>query len=192
MPLPRPAPPSDQAAPAMPRTAELVQRGRMVLDVALADLEVAEAVLGPTDPTSWYFRQALDEARRAWDRLRARFGGKAVEAALLEPPATVLRLRTRSGPAGAETDVNVSDELVLIPIAGRTYRVEGIAGTAPAPTQFRLTRLAPPLENGPYYACRLDDGSTQCDCAEWQYRADGPTSPDDCKHLAALDALGWL
>ena len=46
----------------------------MILDVATADLEAAEALLGPAHPTAWHFRQALDEARRSWDRLRAKFG----------------------------------------------------------------------------------------------------------------------
>ena len=174
----------DAADPAR-RAVELTQRGRMILDVAAADLEASESVLGPTHPTSWHFRQELDEARRSWDRLRARYGGVALEAALAEPPVAVLRLPV-AGRLGKTA------ELTLIPIAGRTFRVEAIAGTPLAPVQYRLTRLSPPLEHGPYYACRLQDGSTQCDCAEWFYREDAPTAPDFCKHLAALDALGWL
>ena len=168
------------------RAVELAQRGRMILDVALADLEAAEATLGPADPTCWHFRQALDEARRSWDRLRAQFGGKSLEAALGEPPLAVLRL----GPRGGRTDDPTG--ITLIPIAGRTFRVESIEGTPLAPVQWRLTRLTPPLEFGPYYVCRLGDGSTQCDCAEWFYREDAPTAPDVCKHLAALGALGWI
>ncbi len=74
------------------RAVELAQRGRMILDVALADLEAAETVLGAAHPTCWHFRQGLDEARRSWDRLRAQFGGKALEAALAEPPVAVLEL----------------------------------------------------------------------------------------------------
>ncbi len=166
------------------RAVELAQRGRMILDVALADLEASEAVLGAAHPTCRHFRQGLDEARRSWDRLRARFGGKALEAALAEPPVAVLHLDAQRG--GSRSTVT------LIPIAGRTFRVEAITGTPLAPIQWRLTRLAPPLEHGPYYACRLGDGSTQCDCAEWFYREDAPTAPDYCKHLAALAALGWL
>ena len=162
------------------RAVELAQRGRMILDVATADLEAAEAVHGAAHPTAWHFRQGLDDARRAWDRLRARYGGKALEAALAEPPVAVLGVTVGRA------------NLTLIPIGGRTFRVETIAGTPLAPVQYRLTRLAPPLEHGPYYACRLADGSTQCDCAEWFYREDAPTAPDHCKHLAALDALGWL
>ncbi len=173
--------PSDPAR----RAVELAQRGRMILDVATVDLEAAEEVLGPTHPTAWHFRQALAEARRAWDRLRAEFGGVALEAALAGPPVAVLSL-------GRDPDPDDRPAVVLIPIGGRTYRAERIEGTPPAPIQWRLTRLTPPLEHGPYYACRLVDGSTQCDCAEWAYREDAPTAPDLCKHLAALDALGWL
>ncbi len=82
--------------------------------------------------------------------------------------------------------------VVLIPIAGRTYRALRVAGTPLAPIQWRLTRLRPPLDDGPYYACRLQDGSTQCDCAEWTYQVDGVRDFAHCKHLAALDALGWI
>src|ERR687883_435391 len=69
--------PSDPAR----RAVELAQRGRMILDVSAADLEVAEATLGAFHPTTWHFRNALHEARYAWDRLRAEFGGAALEAA---------------------------------------------------------------------------------------------------------------
>jgi len=165
------------------RAVELAQRGRMILEVATVDLEAAEESLGPTHPTAWHFRQALAEARRAWDRLRAEFGGSALEAAMNEPPIAVLTLGV------ARRD---RPEVVLIPIGGRTYRAQRVEGTPLAPIQWRLTRLAPPLEHGPYYACRLRDGSIQCDCAEWLYREDAPTAPDPCKHLAALESLGWI
>jgi hypothetical protein len=168
------------------RAVELAQRGRMILDVAKADLDAAEAALGPFHPTTWHFRNALAEARKSWDRLRAEFGLRGLERALAEPPIAVLRL-------GAGRTAS----LLLIPIEGKTYRAEPVAGTAIAPVQWRLTRLDPPLEHGPYYACLLRDGTSQCDCAEWTYRPDGvapgvttPASP--CKHLAALAALGWL
>ena len=65
-------------------------------------------------------------------------------------------------------------------------------GTALAPVQWCLTRLDPPLDDGPYYACRLRDGSTQCDCAEWTYQIAGNGDRTLCKHLAALAALGWI
>lgn len=174
------------------RMVELAQRGRMILDVAAADLEASEAVLGPFHPTSWYFRNALHEAQWSWDRLCAEFGRTALEAALNEAPLTVLTLGADEGPPLAPDRT----PLILIPIAGRTYRTERIMGTESAPTQWRLSRLAPPLEHGPYYVCRLQDGSTQCDCAEWTYAiadlAPSPQSQPACKHLAALTALGWI
>ena len=74
---------------------------------------------------------------------------------------------------------------------GKTYGVERVPGTPPAPLQYRLTRL-PPLDDGPYYACRLRDGSTQCDCAEWTYQVADIPDALPCKHLAALAVLGWL
>ncbi len=168
------------------RAVELAQRGRLILDVAKADLEASEAALGPFHPTTWHFRNALAEARKSWDRLRAEFGLRALDRALAQPPIAVLRLRAGDAPT-----------LLLIPIEGRSYRAEPVAGTPIAPVQWRLTRLDPPLEHGPYYACLLRDGSTQCDCAEWTYRPE-PTAPGvttaagSCKHLAALAALGWL
>ena len=53
---------------------ELAQRGRMILDVSALDLEVAEARLGAFHPTTWHFRNALNEAgnyqnhHRVYDR----------------------------------------------------------------------------------------------------------------------------
>lgn len=163
------------------QTVELAQRGRMILDVSLADLEMAEAVLGPFHPTAWHFRHARDEARRAWERLRAQYGGATLEAALEELPLTYLTLDRGSDRA----------PVVLIPVLGQTYRAEQIGGTPLAPVQWRLTRLHPPLEDGPYYACRLHDGTAQCDCAEWVFEV-ADTGRHTCKHLAALAALGWL
>jgi hypothetical protein len=165
------------------RAVELVQRGRMILDVAAADLNMAEAQLGPFHPTSWHFRNALDEARRAWDRLRAEFGRSAVESALAEPPITMLTL------GDDEPD---GPRAILIPIAGQTYRVEPLDATDLAGALWRLTRLHPPLADGPYYAARLRDGSTRCDCAEWTFQLADAPPPALCKHLAALAALGWI
>src|SRR5437868_3081698 len=99
----------------------------MILDVAAADLEAAETALGPFHPTSWHFRNALAEARRSWDRLRAEFGGAALEAALAQPPLAILTLGEPNHPRAT-----------LVPIGGKTYRVEHIAGTGPAPIQWRL------------------------------------------------------
>jgi hypothetical protein len=178
------------------RAVELAQRGRMILDVSAADLEAAEAACGPFHPTAWHFRNALNEARRSWDRLRAEFGGAALEAAMAEPPLTVLVLggdaEPDPRPARAERCPGRPAPVVLVPIGGRTYRVQRVEGTALAPIQWRLTRLHPPLEDGPYFACRLHDGSTQCDCAEWTYQVAGTDGHAPCKHLAALVALGWI
>lgn len=184
-----PAPRSSKRVPLRDRdpddplrqTVELAQRGRMILDVSTADLEVAEAVLGPFHPTAWHFRHARDEARRAWDRLRAQFGSATVKAALEELPLTYLTLERGRG----------RSPVVLVPILGQTYCTERIAGTPLAPLQWRLTRLCLPLEDGPYYVCRLHDGSVQCDCAEWVFEAADSGGPP-CKHVAALGALGWL
>ena len=173
-PLPRTGPVDDRAFKAV----ELVQRGRMILDVATADLEVAEARLGPFHPTSWYFRNAKAEAQLAWDRLRAVYGGAALDAALEEPPATTLTLEN-----GDDRSV------VLVPIRGRTYRAERLGGTPMARCLWRLTRLGGG-EGGPYYVGRLADDSLQCDCAEWAYHPD--ETPATCKHLEALAALDWL
>jgi hypothetical protein len=179
----------------------LVQRGRMILDVSAVDLEAAEAALGPFHPTTWHFRNVLNEARRSWDRLRAELGGRALEAALAEPPLTMLVLGSAGavregyldcGRAEPRPDAGPSAAVTLIPIGGQTYRVQGVEGTPLAPVQWRLTRLYPPLDDGPYFACRLQDGSTQCDCAEWTFQIAGDGPRCFCKHLAALDALGWI
>ncbi len=164
---------------------ELAQRGRMIVDVAAVDLEAAEAAFGPFDPTTWHFRNALNEARRSWERLRAELGTQVIAAALREPPLIVLTLgRPAEG----------SPRVVLVSIAGQTYRTEKVVGTEAAPIQWRLTRLLPPLDHGPYYVCRLADGLTQCDCADWTYQiAESIDSrKTHCKHLAALSALGWI
>jgi hypothetical protein len=162
---------------------ELAQRGRMIVDVATADVDAAEAVHGAFHATTWHFRTVRDEARRAWDRLRAQLGTATLESALKQPPITVLNLA--NGGQGRSP-------VVLVPIAGQTYRIERVAGTPVAPVQWRLTRLIPPLEDGPYYACRLQDQSTQCDCADWTYHVAGLDEHGQCKHLAALISLGWL
>jgi hypothetical protein len=183
-PGPRPLRDRDESDPQR-CAVELAQRGRMILDVSAADLDAAESLYGPFHPTTWYFRNAWCEARRSWERLRAKMGTKTLEAALDQPPLAVLTL---SGLAPASTPV------LLITIAGQTYRAQQVTGTELAPTQWRLTRLHPPLDHGPYYVCRLADGSTQCDCAEWIYQiADhGDDHKTQCKHIVALCALGWI
>jgi hypothetical protein len=164
---------------------ELVQRGRIILDVSAADLEAAESTFGPFHPTTWHFRNSLNEAQQSWERLRAQLGPEALEAALAQPPLTALALdETADGPPG----------IVLILIGGKTYRPQRVAGTELAPVQWRLTRLRPPLEHGPYYVCRLADGTTQCDCADWTYQIaeTNRVRTSRCKHLDALAALGWI
>ena len=167
------------------RAIELAQRGRLILDVSSADLDAAEVAFGPFHPTTWHFRNSLNEARRSWEQLRAELGTKTIDAAMRLPPLTVLTL---GEPA------NGSSRVLLVLIAGQTYRVQQVAGTELAPIQWRVTRLHPPLEDGPYYVCRLADRSTQCDCAEWTYRIaeTGNVGKTHCKHLAALDVLGWI
>ncbi len=167
------------------RAVELAQRGRLILDVSSADLEAAEAACGPFHPTTWHFRNSLNEAQRSWERLRAELGTKTIEAALHLPPLTVLTL---------SEPVNGRAQVQLVLIAGQTYRTQRVRGTEQAPIQWRLTRLHPPLDNGPYYVCRLADRSTQCDCAEWTYRIaeTGNSHTAHCKHVVALDALGWI
>jgi hypothetical protein len=70
----------------------------MILDVSAVDLDAADAAFGPFHPTSWHFRNVLNEARRSWDRLRARLGGAMIEAALDEPPLTMLVLGAPDDP----------------------------------------------------------------------------------------------
>ena len=165
--------------------AELAQRGRLILDVSSAGLETALSALGALHPTTWHFRDSVNEARRYWERLRALLGTKGLEAALSQPPLTTLTLGERA---------KGSPRVELLLIEGKTYRAQQVAGTELAPFQWRLTRLHPPLEDGPYYVCRLANGSTQCDCAQWTYRiAETNASRQSCcKHAAALVSLGWI
>ena len=171
------------------RVVELAQRGRIILDVSIADLEAAEAVHGAFHPITWHFRNACNEARRSWERLRAELGTRTLEAALNQPPLVVLTLGE-----DIELPGHGSVRAVLIVIVGRTYCTLRVPGTELAPVQWRLTRPHPPLEDGPYYACRLADGATQCDCAEWTYQIaeNGDSRKVHCKHIAALAALGWI
>src|SRR4051812_29688368 len=81
----------DPSDPAF-KTVELAQRGRMILDVAGADLEAAEERRGSSHETPGHSRNPLAEARRSWDRLRAEFGTSGLDAALAEPPLTLLTI----------------------------------------------------------------------------------------------------
>jgi hypothetical protein len=165
--------------------AELAQRSRLILDVSSADLEAAEAAFGAFHPTTSHFRDALNEARRAWEGIRAQLGTKVVSAALSQPPMTTLMLGEES---------SGTPRFVLVLIDGNTYLTEQVPGTELAPIQWRLNRLLSPLEDGPYYLCRLANRSTQCDCADWTFRiAETPAARTAlCKHLAALVSLGWI
>jgi hypothetical protein len=195
--------PSDPARQAV----ELAQRGRLILDVAAADLEASEAAYGPFHPTSWHFRNAWHEAKRSWERLRAELGAAALEAALDEPPLTVLALgpgaanfvpdRAGRWPlpqlAAAPGPIAPSHKTVLlIPINGETFRVLRVGGTPLAPVLWRLARLHPKPGDEPYFAGRLHDGGAHCDCADWIYRFADTIPHAHCKHLAALASLGWI
>lgn len=160
------------------RSVELVQRGRMVLDVAIADLQASEERLGSFHETTWHFRNALAEARRSWERLRVEFGRAGLESALAEPPLALMRLGEKA-------------EVTLIVIAGKTYRAQEIPGSVLVSSLWRLTQL-PHSETEPYYVAKLRDGSLRCDCAEWIYRVAENPEASPCKHLDALGSLGWL
>ena len=164
---------------------ELVQRRRLILDVSSADLDASEAAFGAFHATTWHFRNSLTEAHRSWELLRAELGTAVLEVALAQPPVTTLTLSKQA---------RGSPHVVLVLIGGKTYCAQQVTGTELAPIQWRLTRLHPPLEDGPYYVCRLANRSTQCDCAEWTYRiAESSDGRDSlCKHLAALSSLGWI
>ena len=135
---------------------ELVQRGHLIMDVSSAYLKASEATFGAFHPATWQFRNSLTAACRLRERLRAELGTEVLEAALCEPPVTTLTLRD---------EAEGSPRVRLIVIRGKTYCAKQVAGTELSPIQWRLTRLCPPLEDGPYYVCWLANGSTQCDCA---------------------------
>ncbi len=173
----------DPSDPAF-KSVELAQRGRMVLDVATADLAAAEQHLGAFHETTWHFRNALAEAKRSWERLRAEYGTRALETALAEPPLTTMVL---GGEARGRARV------VLIAIAGKTFRAEPIDVTSleHARVMWRLTHL-PASDDGPYYVASLDDRSQRCDCAEWVYTVAEIEGAPPCKHIRALGSLGWI
>ena len=67
LPLRRPIRDRDETDPDR-CAAELVQRGRLILDVSIADFEAAEAKFGAFHQTTWHFRNALSEAQASWER----------------------------------------------------------------------------------------------------------------------------
>lgn len=164
-------------ARAAQRDIERIQRARIRLDVAAVDLQVAERHLGPFHETACHFREALAEARRGWDRLRAELGTPALDAAVAARPAALIELER-------------SDWWLML-IGGETFGVAAVSATPLAPAVWRLVRL-PTHADGPYHAARLADGTTRCDCAEWTYRVEDLLDAPACKHLAALAGLGWI
>jgi hypothetical protein len=168
------------------RDIELAQRGRIILDVAKTDFDICVQRLGSEHSTTWFFRNALDEARRAWERLEYNLGSVALDRALRLPSVAVLTLKNPTS----------LDDVRLFVIEGRTYAAEWVEGTPLAPVQWRLHHLSSTRENGPYYVCRLSDGTTHCDCGEWIFRGSSPragtTTVDLCKHLQAITSLGWF
>jgi hypothetical protein len=172
-----PAPPDEVVA--------RVQSARMLADLSDAALARAEARLGPFDAATTALRQVRDEAVRLWDRLRAELGLGALEAALAAPPLAVYTIEDA---AAFPTEAPAA----LLAIAGRTYRAEPVPGTADAPAIWRLTHLAAGTDGDPYFVCRLDDGTMQCDCGEWTFHVMHVDDAPPCKHLVALRALGWI
>jgi hypothetical protein len=172
-------PPIQRREDTASKTVEWIQRGRLILEVAKADLDTAGHVHGSFHATTWFFRNSLAEARLAWERLRAEFGTAQVEAALKEPPATMLIL-------GEST----SRPITLILIASAAYRVERFNVTQWVPRSWRLTRQVGDSDQF-YDVCRLPDSTYQCECADWIYQ-DAQAAPPSCKHIKALRSLGWL
>lgn len=167
----------DARTPAARRDLERIQQARIRLDVATVDLQVAERQGGPFHPAACHFRDVLTEARRTWDRLRAELGSRALDSALKALPAALVELE--------RTD------WWLMLIGGETYGVEPVGPTVLAPALWRLVRLTS-HPDGPYYAARIADGTTCCDCAEWVYKVADQIDAPACKHLAALAWLGWI
>ena len=182
--LPTPTAHRDPERPGLEVGGRLAQRGRMILDVSRADLEEAEARLGPFHETTWHFRQALDERPASWDRLPAAYGtpppgGRAGRAAAGDPGVCRGWGGWRSRPPRSSSS------------AARPTASSGCPGTPLAPLQYRLTRL-PPLDDGPYYACQLRDGSTQCDCTSGPIRSPRfPTPPLQAPRGPRRDGLAF-
>ncbi len=160
---------------------ELVQRGRIIMDLAQVRLDEGEASEGPFAPETWQRRQVMAEARRSWERLRAELGTRQLEHALQEPPVATLTIQATQGKGSAQ----------FVLVGGKTYRLEAVEGTPSAPRQWRLVPI-PAQKGGHYYVCRLATGETQCDCAHWTYRVHQVNGAQPCKHLQALGNLGLL
>src|SRR5262249_22701103 len=139
-PRPRPRPTSlrerDESDPER-RAVELAQRGRIILDVSIADLEAAEAVHGAFHPIAWPCRSAGSEPGRGGRRPRPVPGRSPGGAAPRRPPLVIM-------PLGEDRTGRALTRAILIVIAGRTYCLQRVSGTELAPVQWRLTRPHPP------------------------------------------------
>ncbi len=122
------------------------------------------------------------EMEAAWENLREEVGDDAIEQALGFHPISFVTL-------------DDSHTRCLVSVYGHTYLCEQAEGTALAQIQWRMGRVETAEGyTGPYFACRLADGTMQCDCADWTYRV--ALSPSatvaHCKHLRALASLGRI
>jgi len=164
---------------------ELVQRGRMILDLAEADYEEVVGRRGHDREAAWQCRNTLTEASQSWQRLVEDLGMDTVQTALRQPSQSAIHL---------ESVGHKGQTISLILIGGSTYTVMREPGVELAPVQWRVARLKPNVEPDPYYVCRLANGTFQCDCAEWIYRIaeTDRLRTTHCKHSAALHALGWI
>ncbi len=186
-PSPRPADKTDaplKRAALARRVIERVQRLKIVLAVATVDLEVAIDRFGAFSEHTWSHRRLLADARRAWERVRADLGQVDLGRALARPPIVSL-------PIGGD-----SARIRAISIGGQCYLVHRAV-----PVEYQLRSFcnllaietrpsARPSE--PYRVFRLRNGDTQCDCADWYFRIAEQPRPGACKHIAALESLGWL
>ena len=122
-------------------------------------------------------RQLTEEMAAIWTRLWNEFGGGIIQTALdCHPIAT--------------TTMGNGTSLFLID--GETYVFQRAHGARLAEMQWELAKLNDGAN--PYYACRLANGTLQCDCADWTYRvaeSNGATCTH-CKHLRALASLGLI
>jgi hypothetical protein len=181
--LPRSAFSHDAPPPRrLPRsTIERIQRLRAILDLSELDLQAIEAQLGPFAESTWGHRRVLADARRAWGRLSLGLGPDIVARSLASPPAAVVRVGNPKRGAAA------------LVVGGRTYLAMRVFDPPPlVRTMWRVLPVTLDTRDEPYYVTRLRDGSSRCDCADWYFRIAEQPQEGTCKHIAALDSLGWL
>lgn len=120
-------------------------------------------------------RKTTEEVATIWARLWSEFGEDVLQVALDCQPIKA---------------VEMDSGATLILIDGITYKCEHAHGTRLAEIQWRLTKL----DGDAYFACRLANGTLQCDCADWQFRVADATGAQvtHCKHLRALASLGLI